>query len=255
MSAAFLETRFGKWALEAVTQGLGRDESGQGVFALLLARARVSLAVLLIGLGLAYATASPLGALSALLRGSAVDRVVGWLVLLPYALSPAVLGALGVALGWNRGPAGSATPSALLLAGVLLGLGLVAEPMRQQRAALLPVLAQDYVRAAMARGASRLRVVWAHGLRLALFPLATRSALELPAAWAGVFVLERALGLPGLGDATLAAVERGDTAWLMAMVVAGAGWAVVALVLSDVAYLLLDPRLRQVLLGAHGRAA
>jgi peptide/nickel transport system permease protein len=255
MSATFLETRFGKWALEAVTQGLGRDESGRGVFATLLTRARVSLAVLLIGLALAYAAAIPLGALSALLRGSAVDRVVGWLVLLPYALSPAVLGALGVALGWHRGPTGSPSFGALALAGALLALGLVAEPMRQQRAALLPVLTGDYVRAAMARGAGRLRVVLAHGLRLALFPLATRSALELPVAWTGVFVLERALGLPGLGDATLAAVERGDTAWLMAMVVAGAGWAVVALVLSDVVYSWIDPRLRQAVLGRHRRAA
>jgi ABC-type dipeptide/oligopeptide/nickel transport system permease component len=70
-----------------------------------------------------------------------------------------------------------------------------------------------------------------------------------------VFVLERALGLPGLGDATLAAVARGDTAWLMAMVVAGACWAVVALVLSDVAYALLDPRLRQAVLRPHRREA
>ena len=255
ISAAFLETRFGKWVLEAVTGGLGQGESGQAVFAALLARARVSLTVLLLGLGLAYAGAIPLGALSALYRGSGVDRLVGWLVLVPYALSPAVLGAFGVALGWRSGVPGSPSFGSLVLAGVLLALVLAAEPTRQQRAALLPVLTQDYVRAAMARGAGRWRLVVVHGLRHALFPLATRSALELPAAWAGVFVLERALGLPGLGDATLAAVARGDTAWLMAMVVAGACWAVVALVLSDVAYALLDPRLRQAVLRPHRREA
>jgi peptide/nickel transport system permease protein len=255
VASTFLETRFGKWVLDAVTEGVGRDATGEGVLAEMLARARVSLAVLLIGLGLAYAASVPLGVLGALLRGSAVDRLVGWLVLVPYALSPAVLGAAGVAFGWHPAAAEGARVGGVGLAGVLLGLGLMAEPTRQQRAALLPVLTRDYVQAAAARGAGRLRLAVVHGLRHALFPLATRSALELPAAWAGVFVLERALGLRGLGDATLAAVERGDTAWLMAMVVAGACWAVVALVLSDLAYALLDPRLRQAVLQSHRRAA
>jgi len=253
MVAVFLETQFGKWVLEAVSPGSSDEAAGEPTFATLRDRARISLAILLLGLALAYAAAVPLGALCARLRGSAPERAITAAVLVPYALSPAVLGALGVALGWQRSAHAAGSIGALALAAGLLALGLLAEPTRQQRAALLPVLTEEYVRAAAARGVGPLRLYLVHGLRAALFPMVTRAPLELPAALTAVFVLERALGLPGLGDATLAAVASSDRHWLMALVLAGASWAVLSLVVSDVAYALLDPRLRQELLQRHRR--
>ncbi|MBW2527305.1 MAG: ABC transporter permease subunit [Deltaproteobacteria bacterium] len=250
-----LETRFGKWAGEAVFQGFGEDELGRPLSEQLLARGRVSIAVLLLALALAYGLAIPLGALSALQRSSPVDRAIGVGVLVPYALSPAVLGVLAVSVGWMSPAAVSASPAALVGAAAILALALLADPTRHQRAALLPVLSRDHIVAAVARGAGPWRVVLLHGLRNAMLPVLTRSTLELPAALTSVFVLERAFGLPGLGEPTLTAVASGDTRWLMALTVVAAGWAVVVLVLGDVGSALLDPRLRTGMLQARRRRA
>ena len=129
----------------------------------------------------------------------------------------------------------------------------VADPARQGRAALLPVLASEQVRAARARGAGPWRVLFAHGLRNALAPVATRMSTEIPLALTACFVVERVYGLEGLGAATLEAVAAHDTRWLMALSLGGAVVAVVALVLSDVAYASLDPRLRVALTRATRR--
>ena len=129
----------------------------------------------------------------------------------------------------------------------------VADPARQGRAALVPVLASEHVRAARARGAGPFRVLFAHGLRNALAPVATRMSTEIPLALTACFVLERVFGLEGLGAATLEAVAAHDTRWLMALSLGGTVVAVAALVLSDVAYASLDPRLRGALTRATRR--
>jgi peptide/nickel transport system permease protein len=76
---------------------------------------------------------------------------------------------------------------------------------------------------------------------------------EIPLALTACFVVERIYGLDGLGAATLDAVARHDTRWLMALSLGGAVVAVLALVLSDVAYASLDPRLRVALTKVSGR--
>jgi ABC-type dipeptide/oligopeptide/nickel transport system permease component len=117
------------------------------------------------------------------------------------------------------------------------------------------VLVEDYVRAATARGAGPWRVLLVHGLRNAALPVITRSALELPMALTACFVLERAFGLPGIAEATLQAIEHRDTGWLMTLSLCGAVWAVLALVATDVAYGLLDPRIRHTLMLLRRRRA
>ena len=236
--AAFaLQTRYGKWVFEAIVMRLGKDETGVPVLERLLSRARVTMTIMLLGLSLAYLFAVPLGALSAWQRGRGADRIVAAAVLVPYAASPAVLALVASRLG-------APLTSPMAVAVVLLALVMLADPVRQQRSELLPVLAEDYVRAAIARGAGPLRTLLVHALRNAMLPVATRAALELPVAVTACFVIEKALGLNGLGEATLAAVSRHDISWLMALALCGSILAVGSLVVSDVAYALLDPRLR-----------
>ncbi len=239
--AAFaVQTRYGKWAYEAVGMQLGLDRHGKPLLWELLQRSRVTFTILALALALAYAVAIPLGSMAAWFRGRALDRVVSAVVLVPYAASPALMGAGAVLLGVELG-------SQTTLAAVLLAVALAADPTRQQRAALLPVLTEDYLKAAAARGAGRVRVLIMHGLRNALLPVVTRASLELPVAITGCFVLEAALGLQGLGEATITAVAHHDHRWLMSLAISGAVWSVVALVLTDVAYATLDPRLRTVI--------
>lgn len=212
--------------------------------------------MLLLGIAIAYLLAIGLGSLSAVYRGTALDRGIALGVLAPYALSPAVVGMLAIGLGWFPvAGAGEVDLGPVLAAAALLALVLLADPTRHQRSSLGPVLAEDYIRAARGRGAGPWRVVVVHALRNALFPMVTRVTLELPAALTAVFVLERVFNLPGLGDSTIRAVQRGDSRWLMALAVAAAVWAVVALVLADVGHALLDPRARGAWMRARRREA
>lgn len=247
--AAFaVQTRYGKWAYEAVGMQLGIDRRGRPLLAELLRRSRVTFTILALGIALAYLLAIPLGSIAAWWRGSMVDRAIAATVLVPYAASPALL--VTAAVGFGVQP-----EAAMMWAVILLAIALVADPTRQQRAALLPVLSEDYVRAALARGASRIRVLLVHGLRNAMLPVVTRAALELPVALTGCFVIEAALGLDGLGEATVSAVTTHDHRWLMALAVSGAVWSVMGLVLTDIAYATLDPRLRSALSPQRRRQA
>ena len=247
--AAFaLQTRYGKWVFETLVMRMGKDELGQPVLEQLLRRASITLTILTLGLALAYLLAIPLGSLAAWHRGRGVDRIVAATVLVPYAASPAVLALVAVRFG-------APFSSPMIVATIVLALVMLADPVRQQRSELLPVLTEDYVRAAVARGAGPLRTLLMHGLRNAMLPVATRAALELPVAVTACFVIEKVLGLPGLGEATLDAVARNDTSWLMALAVAGSVLVVAALVVSDVAYALLDPRLRSAIAVVRRRRA
>jgi peptide/nickel transport system permease protein len=93
-----------------------------------------------------------------------------------------------------------------------------------------------------------------HGLRNALLPMATLAALEGPMALGGAFVVERVFDLPGLGDATIRAVQRRDISWLMALSMCAAALSAIFVVLTDVAYALIDHRVEPLIVSDKGRA-
>jgi ABC-type dipeptide/oligopeptide/nickel transport system permease component len=109
------------------------------------------------------------------------------------------------------------------------------------------------VRAAEARGAGPLRAIVVHGARWALLPIVTLAALEAPMALGGAFVVERVFGLHGVGELTIRAVQVRDTSWLMVLAIVAAAFAAVFVVLTDLAYVLLDRRLAPGVLGRQGR--
>jgi len=94
-----------------------------------------------------------------------------------------------------------------------------------------------------------------HALRNALMPTVTLAGLHLPALLGGAFVVEEIFGLPGMGYETLRAVEAHDAAWLMAVILVAAVTVTLGLVASDVAYGVLDPRVREELTRRQGGAA
>jgi ABC-type dipeptide/oligopeptide/nickel transport system permease component len=139
-----------------------------------------------------------------------------------------------------------AAPVAALAAGSLATLS------RYQRAAMLEVIGQDYIRTARAKGVSTFRVVVVHGLRNAMLPTVTLAGLQFPSLLGGAFVIEEVFHLPGLGYETLRAVEAHDAPWLVVIVLATAIITTFALLTSDVAYGLLDPRMRESLAKRQG---
>jgi len=236
LAAVLLETRYGKWALGAVTQRFGRRVDGGPVLDELARRAPMTLGIVFGAILLAYAAAIPLGAISAARRGHRLETVIGCVVLGLYVVPTAVI---AVSLRRVLGP----DDDRFLAAAVTLALALMAAPTGQQRSALAATLTADYITAAQARGATFTRAVLVHGLRNALVPVLTLAALEAPMALGGAFVAERVFGLHGLGEVTIAAVRDRDTGWLMALSIAAASLAAVFVLLADLGAALLDARL------------
>jgi peptide/nickel transport system permease protein len=127
---------------------------------------------------------------------------------------------------------------------VALMVGSLATLSRYQRAATLETSRQDYVRTAKAKGASPLRQLVVHALRNAMLPTVTLAGLQFPALLGGAFVVEEVFAVPGIGYETIRAVEAHDTAWLVSIALVTAVITTLALIASDVAHGLLDPRMR-----------
>jgi ABC-type dipeptide/oligopeptide/nickel transport system permease component len=140
-----------------------------------------------------------------------------------------------------------------LAAAGVLGLALLAAPTAQQNAAISLALSSEYVRAAVARGAGRTRVVFVHAFRNAFLPVGTLATTEGPMALGGAFVVERVFSLHGVGEATVVAVQGRDTGWLMAISMIAALIAALVVVAGDLAMAVIDPRLRPLILARRGR--
>lgn len=115
---------------------------------------------------------------------------------------------------------------------------------RYVRSAVLQVMGEDFIRTARAKGLTRQDALWRHGLRNAAIPVVTVLGLQLAALLAGTVVIERVFRLPGLGQLLVQAIERRDLLLVQgaAMVIATAILTVNLLV--DIAYNVIDPRLR-----------
>jgi ABC-type dipeptide/oligopeptide/nickel transport system permease component len=245
IAAIVTETRYGKWAGAAVRRRLGIGADGVPVLDGIARRAPVTLTLVFGAIALAYAAAIPLGLFGAISRGRRRDLFTAIVVLVLYSIPTAVFAILATKVSKATG---------LALPIFVLALGLVAAPTRQARTALTAASSQEHVRSAVARGASRFGAFFRHALPSALLPIVTLATLEAPMALGGAFVVERVFGLEGLGAATIAAVQTRDTSWLMAVSIFAAGAASLGVIVTDLAYVALDPRLSASVLGRRTRA-
>jgi len=132
----------------------------------------------------------------------------------------------------------------MVLPVLTLTVGLVAVWSRFTRASMLDALSSDYVRTARAKGVPRSRVVWNHALRNAWGPLVTVVALDSALLIGGLLVTEQVFSIPGMGRLFLDSLLAGDVFVLLPwMVITGAAVIILNL-LADIAYGLLDPRVR-----------
>ncbi len=125
--------------------------------------------------------------------------------------------------------------------GVLAGLG---SETRLFRTFLLDEINQDYVRTARAKGVGERAVLLRHVLKNALIPIITSTVAAIPALILGSLVLENFFGIPGLGSYLIDAINSQDFAVVRAMVYLGSILYIVGLILTDIAYALVDPRVR-----------
>jgi peptide/nickel transport system permease protein len=128
-----------------------------------------------------------------------------------------------------------------VIVGVIGGIGSGA---RWYRTLFLEEVSKDYVRTARAKGLGERRVLFRHVLGNALIPILTGVVVVLPLLFMGSLITESFFGIPGLGSYTIDAINNQDFAIVRAMVFLGAVLYILGLILTDISYTLVDPRVR-----------
>ena len=128
-----------------------------------------------------------------------------------------------------------------VLIGVVSGVGSSA---RWYRTIFLEEINKDYVRTARAKGLSEMRVLFRHVLQNALIPILTGVVVVIPLLFMGSLITESFFGIPGLGSYTIDAINSQDFAVVRAMVFLGSFLYIVGLILTDISYSWVDPRVR-----------
>ncbi|WP_414506823.1 ABC transporter permease [Streptomyces sp. NEAU-L66] len=243
-----------------LTGDLGESyKLNQGVAALLAER--LPKTALLAGLALALAAllAVPLGILQAVRRGKAVDHVLTGAAFLAYATPVFFLGLVLILVFSQELPLLPAEAPqadtvggllaelpALVLPVVTAALGIIAAFSRYMRSAVLDNLGEDYVRTARAKGQSPARLMTRHVLRNALIPLATLLGLYLPTLFSGTLVVESMFNYPGMGLLFWNAAQSSDFPVLLGVTLVVGTATVLGSLIADIAYAVLDPRIRSV---------
>ena len=143
--------------------------------------------------------------------------------------------------GWHRGIQAARFLYLPILLAVMAGLG---GSVRFYRTIMLEETTKDYVRTARAKGMSETRILFRDVLKNAMIPILTTAVMAIPFLFLGSLLLENFFGIPGLGSLTIDAINASDFAILRAMVFIGALLFVVGLMLTDISYTLVDPRVR-----------
>jgi len=127
---------------------------------------------------------------------------------------------------------------------VLMGMAMSATTMRMLRTTMLEVLRQDYVRTAWAKGLRERVVIVRHGVRNALIPVVTMIVGQIPVMIGGSVIMEQIFALPGMGRLFLDSINRRDYPFVSGINVMLAGIGMVLILLTDLSYAVLDPRIR-----------
>ena len=125
--------------------------------------------------------------------------------------------------------------------GVVAGIG---SSTRWYRTIFLEEIGKDYVRTARAKGLSEITVLFRHVLRNAMIPILTGVVVVIPMLFMGSLLTESFFGIPGLGSYTIDAIHAQDFAVVRAMVFIGSVLYIVGLMLTDISYTFVDPRVR-----------
>ena len=132
----------------------------------------------------------------------------------------------------------------LLLPVVVGVIGGIGSGTRWYRTIFLEEVGKDYVRTARAKGLSETVVFFRHVLRNAMIPILTGAVVVIPLLFMGSLVAESFFGIPGLGSYTIEAIQAQDFAVVRSMVFIGSVLYIVGLLLTDISYTLVDPRVR-----------
>lgn len=251
-----LPLQYVDWLGHVVRGDLGTDQRKLPVADTIVSRLPITLE--LAGLAVLFGTLIGVlaGVIAAVRRGKLSDYAATTTALVGLSVPHFWLGLLmiilfSVKLHWL--PAGGYVPFTqdpvenlrhMLMPAIVLGTGLAAVVMRQMRSSMLDSLGADYVRTARAKGLPERSVVGVHALRNSLITVTTIIGLQLGALISGAVITEQIFGIAGFGRLTIDAVNERDYALLQGVVLVAAVGYVVVNLLVDVAYSVLNPRIR-----------
>jgi peptide/nickel transport system permease protein len=231
-----------------ITLDLGTSFSGRPVIDILMQHLPATVTLALAALAVAVLIAIPLGILSALYRGTALDAVARTIALFgqsvpSFWLAIMLILVFGVVLRWlpvaHRGG-----PESYILPAIAMGLGPVAGIVRLMRSSMLEVLESDYILMAKAKGLPVRAIVAKHALRNAMIPVLTFAALVLGAFMNGSVVVENVFAWPGIGKIVLDSVRARDFPVVQGIVILTATFYIVINFFVDLLYAVIDPRIR-----------
>ncbi|HEX3833883.1 MAG TPA: ABC transporter permease [Solirubrobacteraceae bacterium] len=202
----------------------------------------------------------PVGIISAIKRGSILDRVsmgvalvfvsmpVFWLGLVVLFLFAKDIGRFHVFLGANTYVGLTSNPArwfgSLLLPWFVLAATSAAIYSRVLRGSLIEAMGEDYIRTARAKGLRERRVIWRHGVRSAITPVLTIFGLDVGALLGGAVITETVFNIPGIGRLNYTAIVQSDFPIVQGTVILAALFIVIANIIVDISYAYLDPRVR-----------
>ena len=214
----------------------------------ILTRYPATIELTLAGLFVALLIAIPLGVTAGRHQGRWVDNVASVVALLGISTPGFVLGPLMIyvfALQLDLLPvSGRGGIEYLILPAVTLGAALAAILTRMVRSSVIEELGEDYVRTARAKGLNERRVVYKHVLKNGLIPVVTVIGLQFGVLLAGAIITETIFSWPGLGRLTVDAINARDYPLVQGCILMIALTYIVANLLTDFAYRLLDPRIK-----------
>lgn len=198
----------------------------------------------------------PMGALSAIKRGTPLDWLANVTALSGLSIPNFWLGILlillvSVHLGWLPA-SGYESPfvdpaqnlRTMIMPAFVLGTALAATMMRHTRSAMLEVLTSDYVRTARAKGVRERLVIFRHAFRNALIPVVTIGTLQFGELLAGAVLTEQVFTIPGFGKQIVDAVFNRDYAVVQGVVLFSSLAFILLNLVADMAYFVLNPRIR-----------
>lgn len=251
------------WLREAVRGNFGiSTRMRQPVFDVIMSRLPNTMKLAGVGLVLTLAIALPLGILSAVKQYSPTDYGLTFFsfvgISIPqFWLALMLLYAFGVWLGWLpvRGIQSANvepglwnsvwdTVSHYILPVTSITLVGLAGYMRYQRAAMLEVIRQDYIRTARAKGLSERKVIFKHAWRNALIPIITLMGYIFVILVEGSVVVENIFSWPGMGQLAVASLNQRDYPVMMGIVLLSSVLILLGTLISDILYALVDPRVR-----------
>lgn len=197
---------------------------------------------------LAITVGLTLGTVAALNHNGPMDFTAMFTAIVGVSVPSMVLGPLlayffGVKLGWF--------PPALwngweykILPSITLSFGTIAVMARMMRTSMLDVIGQDYIKTAKAKGLSKMAIVFKHTIRNALLPIITIAGPLIVNILTGTFIVETVFAVPGLGKHFITSIQTNDYTIIMGMTIFYSALLIAAIVVTDILYGVVDPRIR-----------